>query len=404
MEPPMSDLFLGRRPIFDRQMEVAAYELFYRSHQSAQAKSPEADPSISQLLVDLFSRTTLDKLVGDKKAMLCAPRSFLLEKNAVMLPADNLVIEVGDAPDQDVITSLNTLSKAGYQIAVRDSAASPKNDLLNLAQIVKLDLRTFDAPRLSEVVAQLKKHRVKLLAGPVINADLFQYCKRLGFDYFQGSFYCQPNPSGGRLDTSRLVVMRSLAKIIDPKSDFRSLGALIAQDVLLSYKLLRLVNSAYYSLPKAVTSIDQAISMIGLNQLRGWMTLILLASVTGKPQELTTTAMLRARMCENMAHAAGQRSADAYFMVGLFSVLDALMDMPMKNAIADLPLAEAVVNGLLALSGAPGETLRLVYAFEREDWDTLLHSAFKPDQISEAFFEAAHWTTEMARSLTETEP
>jgi c-di-GMP phosphodiesterase len=402
----MSDLFVGRQPIFDRNLEVIGYELLYRSIQTGPANVTDGDQATTQVILNSFSQLGLESLVGSqKKAYINATRNFLVGNIPIPFPPASVVLEVLEdiVIDQELINALTALSKQGFQIALDDVTSMEQiKPLLGLAQIVKIDLMGISRSQLTEIVGQLRpyRQRLKLLAEKVETQEELEYCKRLGFDYFQGYFLCKPSViKGKRMDSARLVLMRTLAKIQDPKADFRSLGGLVAQDVALSYKVLKLVNSSYYSLAKTITAIDQAIALIGLNQLRGWLTLLIMASIDNKPHELTTIAMSRAKMCELVARSLRQSQTELFFLVGLFSVLDAMMDLPMQEALANLPLAEEVVTALLEQKGTTGEVLQMVLAYEHGEWDKLLKTNLTPEIFQKNYLDAIRWTADVTNSI-----
>jgi EAL and modified HD-GYP domain-containing signal transduction protein len=402
----VADLFVGRQPIFDRNLEVIGYELLYRSIQSGPANVTDGDQATTQVILNTFSHLGLESLVGShKKAYINATRNFLVGKIPIPFPPTSVVLEVLEdiKVDPELIDSLTALSRQGFQIALDDVTSVERiSPLLSLANIIKIDLMGSRRNQLADIVGRLRpyRQRLKLLAEKVETQEELEYCKRLGFDYFQGYFLCKPSVvKGKRMDSARLVLMRTLAKIQDPKADFRSLGGLVAQDVSLSYKVLKLVNSSYYSLAKTITAIDQAIALIGMNQLRGWLTLLIMASIENKPHELTNIAMTRAKMCELVARSLRQNQTELFFLVGLFSVLDAMMDMPMQEALADLPLAEEVVTGLLEHKGPTGAVLLLVLAYERGEWDQLLKTSLSPDTLQQNYLDAIRWTAEVSASL-----
>ncbi len=195
------------------------------------------------------------------------------------------------------------------------------------------------------------------------------------------------------MESSRLIVMRLLAQVTDPNADFQTLETLISQDVGLSYKLLKLVNSGYYSLPTTVNSIRQAISLIGLSQLRGWMMLIMMSTVDDKPPELTSIALQRAKMCEMIGKTLGDSQAESYFLTGLFSVLDAIMDIPMTQVVASIPLADDVILALTRHEGKIGAALTTVLALEQGDWVHVLRSGILPEILRTIYFESIKWAT-----------
>ena len=402
----MPDLFVGRQPIFDRNLEVIGYELLYRSIQTGQANVTDGDQATTQVILNTFSQLGLESLVGgQKKAFINATRNFLVGKYPIPFPPTSVVLEVLEdiQVDQELIDAITALAKQGFQIALDDVTSIEQiAHLWSLAHIIKIDLLGTARDKLLDIVARLRPYhqRIKLLAEKVETQEELEFCRRAGFDYFQGYFLCKPSViKGKRMDSTRLVLMRTLAQIQDPKADFRSLGNLVAQDVTLSYKVLKLVNSSYYALPKTITAIDQAVALIGMNQLRGWLTLLLMASIDNKPHELTTIAMSRAKMCELLARSLHQGQTESFFLVGLFSVLDAMMDMPMQDALSNLPLSDEVMAGLLDHKGLTGDVLLMTLSYERGQWDDLLKAKVAPDVIQKNYLEAIRWTTEAAKSL-----
>lgn len=167
----------------------------------------------------------------------------------------------------------------------------------------------------------------------------------------------------------------------------------------LGYKILRLVNSAQYGISTTITSIHQAIAMIGLEPLRGWLTLLLLSNTVDKPEELTIIAMLRAKMCELLARRTGQRTASSFFLVGLLSVLDALMDLPMTEVLDHIPLSKDITDALFYGAGRPGEALKCVLAYERGDWDRVCFSGLSANQIREIYLDAVDWAENISHSV-----
>jgi c-di-GMP phosphodiesterase len=401
----MSSLLLARQPIFNTTLDVVGYELLHHAYAPKRPAGNGAEGPAAQNTLERINEIGLANLVGDRKAFINTSRNYLLGRSPIPLPPGGVVLEVLDeiTGEADMPETLAALAQQGFQIALEKVVSVNKvSKLLALVHIVKIDLTTLDRVSLAETVKRLRLHRVKLLATNVETLDDLAFCQHLGFDYVQGYFLCKPRiVRGRRLDASRAVVMRSLAEIQDETADFQSLAKVIAQDVSLSYKLLKLVNSTYYSLSKTITSLEQAVALIGLNQLRAWMTLLLMASVRNKPHELTTLALTRAKTCELVAKANGERQTDTYFLVGLFSILDALMDLPMAEAIGSLPLSEEISQALVSQKGNLGEVLRFIQIYERGQWDDVLKMkpSFKPEGFSAAYLEAVRWTIEALRAM-----
>ena len=400
----MNELVIGRQPIFNSRLDVVAYELLYRSlSQPNQAAFLDGDQATTNVILNTFSEMGLDNIVGQGKAYINATRNFLLGKYPIPLPPNRVVLEVlEDIPiDQPLIDALQNLAKAGYWIALDDVVSIQQIEpLLGLAKVVKIDLMGVDRDYLYDMVVYLKKLNLLLLAEKVETQQEYDYCYRLGFDFFQGYFLCKPSVvKGRRLDASKLVALRSLSKLQDPQATFQELEEIISMDVALGYKLLKLVNSGYYSLSTTVKSIRQAISFIGINQLRAWMTLLLMASVENKPHELTTIALQRAKLCEMFARTKNRTQSETYFLVGLLSVLDALMDMPMDRVLTNIPVSPDVAEALIAHRGELGEILQVVIAYEQGDWEKVLELNIDSNKMREIYLEAIHWVNIINRDM-----
>jgi EAL and modified HD-GYP domain-containing signal transduction protein len=232
----------------------------------------------------------------------------------------------------------------------------------------------------------------------------FKRCQLLGFDYFQGYFLYKPHVVRARkIDSSREVIMHTLTQINNPHINYKDLEDFISRDVTITYKLLRLVNSAYYSNRVTVRSIRQAISLIGLERLRGWLTLLLITSSEHKPHELTITAITRAKFCELLAAAqrVDKKHLETYFVIGLFSLMDVFMDTNMEKAIQGLPLSDEIVEALLFRKGNTGRVLKAVLAYERGDLTKALELNITPEAVTNAFINTLHWVNSLVDVMAE---
>lgn len=395
----MLEIFVGRQPIYNRQLKVVGYELLFRSYEADHAEFVDGDRATSQVILNTFTEIGVERLVGHGLAFINLTRNFILGKYPPPLAKHRVVLEIleNTPVDQELITALRLLSARGYQIAL-DDVVDPHDvaPLLDIANFVKLDLVAVERARLEEHVATLRQHNVKLLAEKVETQDLFGLCRDLGFDYFQGFFLCRPNVvRGHRMPAVRLAIMRLLAKLQVPDIEFGKLEEIVRQDVSLSYKLLRLINSAFYARPTEIKSIRQALTLLGIRQLQAWLTLLVLSRIEDKPHELFTTAMVRAKMCELLTVALKGHSGETGFMIGLFSVLDALLDLSLEEVLTWLPLAEEVTCALLHYEGILGAILRCVLAYERGDWEAACCPGLEPKAICGAYLESLDWASEV---------
>jgi c-di-GMP phosphodiesterase len=260
----LPDIFIGRQPIYDRQLRVIGYELLYRSNGADRAEINNADFATSQVVLNAFAEMGLDRIVGNKKAFINLTKNFFLEKYPIPFLPDQVVLEIPENTqvDEELTQAIKTFKQRGFQIALDDvSLVSSVLPLLKLADIVKMNLIEIDRQRLPGIVTALRKSNILLLAEKVETRDEFNLCNQLGFDYFQGYFLCRPETiQSKKLPTSRMVILQLINKIQNPYVDFKALEEILAQDVILSYKLLRLVNSSYYSPTVRIDSIQQAVS------------------------------------------------------------------------------------------------------------------------------------------------
>lgn len=403
----MQDIYIGRQPIFDRDLKVYAYELLFRSgtlNQAAPTDAPfDGDRATSQVIVNAFIEIGLDRIVGNQCAFINLTRSFITAAAPLPFPHDRVVLEILEdvEPDAEVLAGLRALTGQGYRVALDDFVfREDRQALLELAHIVKIDLRAVPHEDLPTQVALLHRHDLRLVAEKVETREDFEYCRELGFHYFQGYFLSRPNIIQGRqLPPNRLAVLQLLARLQDPQADAGDIERLIAQDVALSYKLLRYINSAFFSLPRKIESIRQAVIYLGSRAIRTWVTLLVVAGLDNKPAALVSLAMQRARMCELLAQHAQRPQPEAYFTVGLFSLLEALIDAPLETILDTLPFTDDIRNALLRQEGPYGEALACAIAYERGSFPQARFGGLGPTEMTDIYLAAAHWAEQSANAL-----
>lgn len=394
----MHDVFVARQPIFDRSLKVYAYELLFRHADAQRANVIDGDQATSQVVLNTFTVIGLDELVGKHFAFINMTRSFLLQERRLPFPVDRVVLEVLEnlEPDRELLLALRELSEAGYLISLDDFVFSEALlPLVELADIIKVEISRLTPAQIEEHVKRLRPYQVKLLAEKVETREQYEFCHRLGFDYFQGYFLERPNVvRGTSIPASRLPTLNLLAALHRPDVTLVDLERLISQDVALSYKLLRYLNSPFFSMSRRIESIRQAVTFLGVNELRRWASVLALSTVSDKPAELMVTLMVRAKMCESLARRLRLRAADNYFTVGLFSGLDSVLDAPLETIVATLPLGAETSAALLRHEGEAGRVLECVLAYEHGDWDRIVAMRIDADTVIEAYLEALHWANE----------
>jgi len=399
----MPDFYVGRQPIFDRKLSVVGYELLYRPHDATRAGVINGDQATSQVLLNSFVEIGLPRLVGERSAFVNLTRNFIVNSDLLPPEKDQLVLEVLEnvEPDEELVDAVRKLSNDGYRIALDDFIFHDKlRPLVELADIIKIDLRALDRDTLEEHVRLLSQYPAKLLAEKVETPEELDHCQKLGFDYFQGYFLCCPrNIKGRRLPANRVNTMRLVAQLQDPATDLEQLETIIAQDVTLSYKLLRYLNSAAFSGRKQISSIRHALVYLGHRAIKNWATLIALADIDDKPSELINAALIRAKMCELLARALDKQDRESAFTVGMFSVLDAMLDTPLPDLMADLPLSPEITEALLHHQGEFGCVLQTTIAYDRGDWEHINCPGVADDMLSDIYLMAVEWAREMLTSM-----
>ncbi len=367
----MSQLCVARQPIFDRRIRVVAYELLFRpSADAAEAAVVDDDGATAAVLLNAFSELGIGTVVGGSQAYINVPWQMLVDDPPLPGPAEQIVIELleGAPPTPAVVGALWRAKARGYRIALDDFVYDPSlQPLLAVADIVKVDVLGRSPEDVAEQVRALSRFGVELLAEKVETHEQFEVCRELGFDAFQGFFLSRPRTLSGRtMPTAARTRLAMLATLADAEIEPEELAASIGRDAGLSYKLLRYINSAFFALPRDVSSVRDALTLLGTDSVRRWASLLVLAGIDDRPHELLITALVRARTCELLAGAAGEGgNGDAFYTTGLMSVVDALMDIPLKDVLAALPLDAAVRAALDGHRGPKGAALAAIKAYER---------------------------------------
>jgi len=399
----MLDSFIARQPIFDPMLTVIGYDLLYSSYDADNPIFVDDNVSTSHLIVDTFMDIGFEQLVDDKLAFIRLSHSFLLQKPRLPLPQSTVVIEVlcNTPPEKELVAAIRHLTENGYQVAL-DNVVNPDHTapLAGIAPIVKINIAEVDMNKLKFLCWGFKKQRFRMSADWITSRDIFDQCRSLGFEYFQGDFLTKPNVVRGHsVPETSTTIIRLLSKLQSPKTEFGELEEIISQDVSLSYKFLRLINSSFFSFPRKIGSIRQGLTLLGMNEILNWASLLYILRVEDKPHELMVIALFRAKMCELILEATKEPLSESAFTVGLFSVLDALLDIPMEEVVTMLPLSDEVTAALLKREGALGAALQCVFASERGKWKEIKYPGLAIGTIKKAYLESIDWTRSLYKIL-----
>ncbi|KGM07414.1 putative signal transduction protein [Methylophaga thiooxydans] len=389
---------IARQPIFDRQFDIYAYELLFRSasdQTSADLSSLSGDTATSRVINYAFLELGIERVIGNHTAFINLTRNFILNEDPLPTSQNRVIVEILEdiIVDDELLDGVRKLIKQGYTIALDDFIFHESlRPLVELASIIKVDILALDEAALREHVTILRKYDVKLLAEKVETREEFELCMELGFDFFQGFFFCRPdNIEDTPIPDNQLILVKLMQKLQEEDVEFEEIEQLISHDPGLTYKLLRLLNSAAIGMPRQINSIRQGLVILGLKAIKTWTSLIIMSELDSVPEELLDQALIRAKMGESLApHYAC--SSESSFLVGLFSTIDAMLNQPMAIIVKSLPLADETKQALLHKQGELGQLLNDIELYERGLWSELENAKASLEIFSQSYINAAEWT------------
>lgn len=407
MSDSLQDIFLGRQPILDRNQHIVAYELLFRSSsQGLSANVTDDMLATAHVITHAFSELGIASVLGDKKGFINISADLLLSDMIELLPQDKVVIELLETirVDNQIISRCRELKAMGFSLALDDFAGDSQFEpLLDIVEVVKFDLPQMGQEALEKYVSHIKRWPVKLLAEKVEDIDQAVQCKGLGFDLFQGYYFARPVVlSGKRADSSKLTLLK-LVELILGDAETQEIEQAFKRDPSLSYNLLRLVNSVAVGTRHKISSLKQAIVVLGRQQLQRWLQLLLFVNQGGDMQNpLLELAATRGKLMELLAVAQSERDKDHHdraFMTGIMSLLDTLLGMPMGEVVKQANLASDVENALLKHEGKLGNLLLLVEKIEHNDFGAaeglLADMQLNQGNLVQAQIEAMRWANQL---------
>ncbi|MGA3186566.1 MAG: HDOD domain-containing protein [Bryobacteraceae bacterium] len=405
------DVFVARQAILNRNKDLYGYELLFRSSGEKNLyDGTDSSSATSQVIANTLFSAGLEGITGGKKAFINFDRTMLLNGAFSILPKDTLVIEVLESvePDEEVIAACARLSEDGYTLALDDFVHHPKFEpLVEKVHFIKVDLLTTPRGEQRRLVSKYRNHGIRMLAEKVETVEEFEWARSIGFDYFQGYFFTKPIVIRGRqISTSKMACLRLLQEAQREELDFEKLRELIKDDVSFSYKLLRFTNSALFAFKSEIRTIEHALMVLGEDGIRRWVSIAAIARLANdKPRELIVQSLVRAQFAERLAGLAGFSAAPSCFQMGLFSLLDALLDRSIQYALQQIKLTPAVEDALLGTASTE-DRMAAVYAlvrgYEAGDWDKVTRHAnslgIPAAEMGTAYVESVHWASEVINS------
>jgi EAL and modified HD-GYP domain-containing signal transduction protein len=401
----MSSVYVARQPIFELGRGLYGYELLYRRDISIDHADGDDGHMSAEVIANALLGVGLRNISGGRVAFVNFSRGQLLNRSWELFEPDTVVIELLERVEcnYETLSACRQMASAGYKIALDDFVADERmHPFIELASIVKIDVLNRPLADLRGVADHLRSSGVRLLAERVETATVRDMCTDLGYELFQGYLFSRPETlSKSDVSASHMAVLQLLNLLQNPATTDSALEAAFQSDVALCYKLLRIVNAAAVG-GRSITSIPHAVRLVGREMLHRWLAVLLVSSLGARgdvSHELALTAITRARMCELVTAASVERRhADSAFIVGLLSLLDVLLEVPMPTILRRLQLSDDVKEALLERHGPLGTPLQLVEAYEKANWDAakgLAHDSAVPDEmVPGLYLDALHWASE----------
>lgn len=396
------DIYVARQPIFDTRKKIVGYELLFRDATAKFTPAIDGDTATSTVLGNSFFNIGINTLIGGKKSFINFTQNLLLQKVPLLLPRQETVVEVLEdvEPTPELITACRELVDKGYTLALDDFEYTSKLDpLVHLAHIIKFDFRLSSMEQIASYLEQLpRRNGLSLLAEKVETPEEFEQAKQMGFTLFQGFFFCKPElVKGKEISGNQLGLLQIIAEVNRADFEFSTLEKLIAPDVSLSYKMLRYINSAFFAKAQEITSIRQALVYMGVAEIRRFVSLAAISNLgKGKPDELIRVSCIRAKFCELLGTVASDgTSAAELFTLGMFSLIDAIVDQPMISVMNELPLSENIKNALCHRRGKLVAYLGLIEFYEKGHWQPVSQLAdalrIRQEKLPQLYSQACQW-------------
>lgn len=364
--------FIGRQPVLNRNQQLIGYELLFRPNATAEAAGhPAALLADTQVLVNTLNNMGTSWLVGNKLAFINVGADMLTSDFLELLPPRRIILDI--APNIELTSELQSrirhLRSMGFSLSLDNFCfEAPSAAFLDQASYVKLDVQHQEPNYFQVNAARLRSFPVSRIATRVETYEQYQLCHSLGLDGFQGYYFARPETLSAKVIHPTFSNTLELLNLLRQDADISALERILKSDLALSYKLLRYVNSAAAGLNTTITSFSHAVTVMGYKKMYRWLTLLLVTAADGAqvPAALQKTAITRGRIMELIGVDQGWslEQCDNLFIIGLFSLLDVLFDMPMQVVLERLHLPESIKAALLGSDSEYTPILKLAQSCE----------------------------------------
>ena len=395
---PRPARFAARMPILSTGEKVFGYKLLFRSDVKNLFPSVEGDVA-SRGVIDMSSLIGLNTLSNNLPAFIVTTRDILIRQYLSLLPAEKVIAEIPDSvpTDAEVVHACKQLKETGCKIALSNfRAKDPRRELEEIADFLKVDIKMSSLADVAALSSCYRGRGPRLIAEKVETREDFEFCKAEGFSYFEGYFFRKPEIMRARgAQSNRIVYLRLLGAISKPDLDWKEIEEIVKSDPMLYYRLLRYLNSAIFGLRGEVRSVGQALTFLGEKEIRRWCQLSgMLELSRNKPSDLALAALVRGRFAESIGAKVDCGSSNM-FQVGLLSLMDAILEIPMRDVLEGLPIDGSARTVLLENAGPLSPVFDLMLAMEAGVWPKIaaLASQLGMDQkyVAQAQWSAMEW-------------
>lgn len=401
--------YIVRQPIVDKSRSVVAYEILYKEDVSSLYVRSDASANVASAIEQFLTNMDGEKFLGGKTAFFTFTPNLLMKNIPKMFPSNKMVIQIDDTTIVHPVAQkiIYRFKKQGYRVAVKGFTFSPRYfGILDVVDIIKADF-SGDTSSLENITRVAHSFNKEIAAYNVNTPEALERAQALECDYYQGTYVAeQKKLKVHRTDHMQSNFFQLMIAVTKDEPDTDEIATIISRDVTLAFSLIKLVNSAYFARRNRVKSVQQALVILGIGQLKQWIYLLSFKQDGGGVQdELIKISFQRGKFCESLIQYAPQvpLSPNEAYMMGMFSTLGTLMEVPLERALSELPIADEIKTALTSGEGPAGDLFNVVLCYENADWAGMTVSAqnlgLPSDVISRTYFECIEYVNEIWEQL-----
>ncbi|HEX3031629.1 MAG TPA: HDOD domain-containing protein [Bacillota bacterium] len=395
------EVFVARQPIFDKKLQVFAYELLYRIGMENHFSEHDGDRATSEVIANSFLLIGTQNLTVGKRAFINFTHNLIMNQTPMLLPREQIAVEILESvtPCQELIHVCRQLKDEGYMLVLDDFVFREEFlPLIELADIVKVDFLSTPVETRQNLIRNFRSEKTKFLAEKLENRGSYELALEMGYDYFQGNFFAVPDiMTGKEVPGYKINYLRMLREVHRPEVTFEVLENIVKRDISLSFKLLTYINSAAFGVRCKIKSLKQALVMLGFDELKKWISIAALKSLgEDRPNEVFISSLVRARFGELVAEKMNSPHSSDIFLMGMLSRIDVFINREISEVVEDLPISDEIKKVLSGQQGEFSQIFQLVVTYEQGEWDRVEELArdlrLCHGLLPELFLDAVKWT------------